>query len=197
MFLFPLFVLFSFFFVLWSCRFSYVSCIAFSAFIFASLFSLRLGGGLCYSVIPSWRHPPPALLSSLKYASSLCVLSSFLRCWCWLLFSFFFFLLFLPFFDFDLDIVCSILSFRCGYLALCWLLGFGFCCDSFSIWYVSWYARTLISPVYFCLKPVTIETLVSIKSRISKIPAKRFLYRPLWAQIFEKKFQTFQKPRKQ
>ena len=34
------------------------------------------------------------------------------------------------------------------------------------------------------------------KDRISKIPAKRFLYRSLWAQIFKKKFQTFQKPRK-
>ena len=31
------------------------------------------------------------------------------------------------------------------------------------------------------------------KVRISKIPAKRFLYRSLWAQIFEKKFQTFEK----
>ena len=33
------------------------------------------------------------------------------------------------------------------------------------------------------------------KVRISKKPAKRFLYRSLWAQIFEKRFQTFQKPR--
>ena len=31
------------------------------------------------------------------------------------------------------------------------------------------------------------------KVRISKIPAKRFLYRSLWAQIFEKTFQTFEK----
>ena len=29
-----------------------------------------------------------------------------------------FFLLFLPFFDFDLDIVCFILSFSCGYYAV-------------------------------------------------------------------------------
>ena len=29
-----------------------------------------------------------------------------------------FFLLFLPFFDFDLDIVCYILSFSCGYCAV-------------------------------------------------------------------------------
>ena len=31
-----------------------------------------------------------ALLASLKYAYSPCVLSSFLRCWCWLIFIFFF-----------------------------------------------------------------------------------------------------------
>ena len=30
----------------------------------------------------------------------------------------YFFLLFLPFFDFDLDIVCFILSFSCGYYAV-------------------------------------------------------------------------------
>ena len=32
--------------------------------------------------------------------------------------NFYFFLLFLPFFDFDLDIVCFILSFSCGYYAV-------------------------------------------------------------------------------
>ena len=43
----------------------------------------------------------------------------------------YFFLLFLPFFDFDLDIVCFHPVFFLW--VLCCLLGFGFCCDSFSI----------------------------------------------------------------
>ena len=43
-----------------------------------------------------------------------------------------FFFHFLIFFDFDLDTVCSMLSFSFEYY-LCCLLGFGFCCDSFSI----------------------------------------------------------------
>ena len=34
-----------------------------------------------------------------------------------LMLTYFLFLLFLPFFDFDLDIVCFILSFSCGYYA--------------------------------------------------------------------------------
>ena len=67
-------------FVLSSCRFPFVSCIAFFAYIFASLLSLRLGGGFCYSVISPRRYTPPALLASLKHAYSPCVLSSFLRC---------------------------------------------------------------------------------------------------------------------
>ena len=33
---------------------------------------------------------------------------------------------------------CFILSFSCGYYVCC-LIGFGFCRDSFSIWYVWWY----------------------------------------------------------
>ena len=44
----------------------------------------------------------------------------------------FFCLLFLPFFDFDLDIVCFPPVFF--FWVLCCLLGFGFCCDSFSTW---------------------------------------------------------------
>ena len=55
--------------------------------------------------------PPPALLASLKYAYSPCVLSSCVDV------DFFLLLLFLPLFDFDLDIVCFILSFSCGYYA--------------------------------------------------------------------------------
>ena len=47
------------------------------------------------------------------YAYSSCVLSSCVR----LMLTYFIFLLF-PFFDFDLDIVCFILSFSCGYYAV-------------------------------------------------------------------------------
>ena len=47
-----------------------------------------------------------------------------------------FFLLFLPFFDFNLGIVCFHPVFFLW--VLCCLLGFAFCCDSFSIWYVSY-----------------------------------------------------------
>ena len=49
--------------------------ITFVAFLFASL--LFLGGGFCYSVISSRRYTPPALIASLNYAYSPCVLSSF------------------------------------------------------------------------------------------------------------------------
>ena len=57
-----------------------------------------------------------ALLASLKYAYSPCVLSSFLRCWCWLIFIFFF-----SSFPFSISIWTSfvfILSFSCGYYAV-------------------------------------------------------------------------------
>ena len=59
-------------------RFPFVSCIAFFAFLFASLLSLAAD-----SVVLLFRlgaTPPPALLASLKYAYFPCVLSSFLRC---------------------------------------------------------------------------------------------------------------------
>ena len=72
----------------------------------------------------------------------------FLRCWCWLMLVF--------------SSLPSLHRFRLGHRlfypvfflwVLCCLLGFGFCCDSFSIWYtVSWYVRTLISPFNFCLR---------------------------------------------
>ena len=47
------------------------------------------------------------------------------------LFILFYFRPFLPFFDFDLDIVCFHPVFFLW--VLCCLLGFGFCCDSFSM----------------------------------------------------------------
>ena len=78
------------------------------------LFPAFLGGGFCYSVISSRRYTPPALLASLKYAYSPCMLSS---CVLDVDLSLFLFL-FLPFFYFDLDSVCFILSFSCGYYAV-------------------------------------------------------------------------------
>ena len=92
-------------------------------------FPAFLGSGFCYSVISSRRYTPPALLVSLKYAYSPCVLSLLA-----LLTYLYFFLLFLTFFDFDLGIVC----FRPAFFlwVLYCLLGFGFCCDSFSISYI-------------------------------------------------------------
>ena len=82
-----------------------------------------------YSVISSRGYTPPALLASLKYAHPPCVLSLLA-----LLTYLYFFLLFLTFFDFDLGIVC----FRPAFFlwVLYCLLGFGFCCDSFSISYI-------------------------------------------------------------
>ena len=47
---------------------------------------------------------------------------------------------------------------------------------------------------FFPVRPVTIETrCFHQKARISKIPPKRFLYRSLWAQIYEKKVSNFSK----
>ena len=80
---------------------------------------------------------PPSLLASLKHASSMptplacCLLPSFFLALLMLTYLYFF-LLFLPFFDFDSDIVCFQPVFFLW--VVCCLLGFGFCCDSFSIW---------------------------------------------------------------
>ena len=85
-----------------------------------------------YSFILSRRYTPSALIAILKHAYSPCVLSSFPSCVA----------------DVDLSsFFCSLPSlfrFRFGQRlifypvfslrALCCLLGFGFCCDSFSIY---------------------------------------------------------------
>ena len=92
----------------------------------------------CYFV--SALHPPPALLASLKYAYSPCVLSSFILAL--LMLTYLRFVSSLPsLFDFDLDIVCFHPVFFLW--VLCCLLGFGFCCDSlkptgmiYDIWYI-------------------------------------------------------------
>ena len=91
-------------------------------------FPAFLGDGLCYSVISSRRYPPPALLASLKYAYPP------LRA--------VFFLAFLMLTYFKFSSLPSLFRFRFGHRlfhpvffvwVLCCFLGFGFCCDSFSI----------------------------------------------------------------
>ena len=79
------------------------------------------------SVISSRCYTPTALLASLQ----VCVFP--LRA------VFFLEFFFLPVFDFDLDIVCFILSFL---WVLCCLLGFGFSRDSFSIRICTSWTRT-------------------------------------------------------
>ena len=83
-------------------------------------FSAFLRGGFCYSAISSRRYTPPALVASLKYAYSPCVLSSvfFLSCVADVdLSSFFFF----SSFPFSISIWTSfvfILYFSCGHYAV-------------------------------------------------------------------------------
>ena len=80
---------------------------------------------ILFSVLSSRCYTSPALLASLMYAYSPCVLSSFLRSCRW--FIAFFFSSF-PVFDFDrLFHPIFFLSVQCC------VLGFGFCCDSFSM----------------------------------------------------------------
>ena len=112
-------------------------------------FPAFLGGGFCYSVISSRRYTPPRA----TWEPEVCVFplrAVFFLALLMLTYLFFFFVLFLPFFDFDLDSVCFHPVFF--FWVLCCLLGFGFCCVSFGTWYVYWYARTLMSPFYFCLR---------------------------------------------
>ena len=60
---------------------SFSVCFLYRLLRFSFCFPAFLGGGFCYySVISARRYTPPALLASLKYAYSPCVLSSFLRC---------------------------------------------------------------------------------------------------------------------
>ena len=98
-------------FVLSSYRFPFVSCIAFFAFIFASLLSSRLGGGFCILLFRLGATPPPRSLRpcSMRIPLACCLLSCVLDVDLFLLF-----LLFLPFFDFDLDIVFSPCLFFAG-----------------------------------------------------------------------------------
>ena len=70
-----------------------------------------------------------------------------------LLFFYHRFFLFLPFFDFDLDIVCFILSFSCGYYAVSSVPVFAATRLAYNIYmYLDIHVRTLISPFYFCLR---------------------------------------------
>ena len=135
-FLFPFFsffVFFPFLFVVLRVPFLVPFFVRFCPFVlpFSVLFLYRLlrfyfrfpaflGGGFCRSVILSRRYTPPALLASVKYAYSPCVLSSvfFLSCVADVdLSSFFFF----SSFPFSISIWTSfvfILYFSCGYYAV-------------------------------------------------------------------------------
>ena len=136
-------------FVFSSCRFSV--CFLYRLPRFSFRFPVFLGGGFCYSVISSWRYTTPAILARLTYTYeySPCVLSSLLRSSCWLSFFFFFSFPFFDLFDFDLDIVCFILSFSCGYYAVSSVSVSAetrWACDM----YLDTYVRT--SPFYCCLR---------------------------------------------
>ena len=82
--------------------------VSFFAFLFASLLPLVADSDILLFRLDT--TPPPRSLRawSMRTPLACCLLSSFLRFWCRLTI---FFLPFLPFFDFDLDIVCFILSF--------------------------------------------------------------------------------------
>ena len=106
-FLFPFSLVLSFRLVV----FPFVSCIALFAFLFASLLSL-----VADSVILLFRlgaTPPLRSLRSWSIPLACCLLSRVLD-----VDLFYFFFSSFPFFDFDLDIVCFILSFSCGYYAV-------------------------------------------------------------------------------
>ena len=96
-------------------------------------------------------HPPPRSLRAwcMRVPLACCLLSSFLRPRCWYIVIV---LLFLPFFRFRF----GHRLFHPAFLlwVLCCRRGFGFCCDSFSVWYISCIlirTYTMISPFYFCL----------------------------------------------
>ena len=81
------------------------------------------------------------------------------------------FLLFLPFsISIWASIVCFMLSFSCGYFVCC-LLGFGFCCDWFSIYFEVTCILIIIRtyachPFYFCLRYYDLFQLVYVISSV-------------------------------
>ena len=121
-----------------SCRLPFVSYIAFFAFTFASLLSL-VAYSVCYFV-SALDHPPRSLRAWSMRIPLACCLLLFLSCVANVELS----LLLLLF-----SSLPSLFRFRFGQLqclfssclvlvGTCCLLGFGFCCDSFSIlaWYI-------------------------------------------------------------
>ena len=142
-------------FVLSSRRFPFVSCIALFAFLFASLLSLLADSCSVILVISSWRYTPPALIAILTYAYSPCVLSSFLRC-CTSLVRF----------RFRHRLFHLVFFLR----VLCCLLGFGFCCDSFSIDIPGIYIiliRTYADlTFFFCLEVYDLFQLLCVLSSV-------------------------------
>ena len=85
---------------------------------FSFRFLAFLRGGFCYYVISSRRYTPPRApgepeVCVFPVGADFCLLSCVLDADL-----FYFFFSSFPFFDFDLDIVCFILSFPCGYYAV-------------------------------------------------------------------------------
>ena len=129
-------------FVLSPCRFPFVSCIAFFAFLFASL-----GGGfllLCSFVSALQRSRPPCEPEVCVFsfcAAFSCVLDVNL---------FLLFLLLLSLFRFRFG-HCFILSFSCGYYAVSSVSVSAATRLAYDM-YLDTYISTLISPFYFCLR---------------------------------------------
>ena len=95
-----------------SCRLVVFRLILYRLLRFYFRFRAFLRGRLCYSVISSRRCTPPALLASLKYAYSPCVLSSFFLAW---LMSTYLYLFFSSF-PFSISIWTSFLFSSCPHL---------------------------------------------------------------------------------
>ena len=95
---------------------SFSVCFLYRLLRFSFRFPAFLGGGFCCSVVSSWRYTPPRApcepevcvfpLRAVFFLALLILTYSSI------------FILFLAFFDFDLDMVCFILSFSCEYYAV-------------------------------------------------------------------------------
>ena len=139
------------------CRFSVCFFVSPSSFFVSiSCFPWALvADSVIFCYFASVLHPPPAVCEP-----QVCVLA--LRA------VFFLALLLLTFFFFHSLPCFSLIRFKTRFFhpvfflwVQCCLLGFGFCCDSFSIWYdmikhLDTHIRTLISPICFFVLRYTI-----------------------------------------
>ena len=111
--------------------------------MFAFLLSL-VADYVCFVFCLGATPPPRAACepASMRVPLACCLLS------CVVVDLFLFFLLFLPSFDFDLDIVCFMLSFSCGHYAVSSVP----LSAASRLAHDMYLIRTLISPFYFCLR---------------------------------------------